>query len=1136
MSVSRGSFRRLACVLVIFTLALGFAGIKSAYAAPTLQAALDTTLTITAGGDALWVGVDSLTDSHDGVDYAVSGVIGDNGSTWFETSVTGPGRLTWYSGTSSESGYDTLEISDNGIVVRSKSGAMPWAADSYDVPLGNHTIRWDYNKDFVIAIGSDRAFIDQLAYTPNTAPTGRTDGAHLAGNEVRLLAATPSASDQFGTDVAISGNTMVSAASYDDVGALADAGSVSIFKRAGGTWAPYQLLTAGDAVASGRFGVSVSLDGAYLAVANPTREKIYTYFDNGPGFVPLAAPLEAPLPNIDFGGAIAQSGTTLVAGCRAANGYIGRVYVYVYNAGWNLQQVIDPPDGAANDQFGLSVALDGDRLIVGAPSHQHAGAPGGAAYIYNRSGTTWTLASELNVPGASSTDQLGNSVDVSGDTAVVGAPGFDDGATGDPNYGIAYVYTLDGTWTRTDILEPAVHQSPSLFGNAVAIDGDTILSGAWGYDGGAWGGSVFAYARANDIFFDQVELIHPAQAAPFTSFGSAVGISGTQFVIGARHYDGAAGDTQGAVYLYDGAYYHVMAGGTLEVPAPGLLSNDVDTTEDALAVTSNTEPAQGLLSVSTDGSFGYAADDPSPAEVSFTYTPADMYQSGVTTTAYITVAPAPAGDPVFNYGSDYVNSTTVDIGVDIDHVKMYRTRIDSGAWSPWSWMWGTGLGVSLGSVPDGPHAVHLEVKGSGGSRSFNKTLTLDTVKPLVDRDGIALLTPGSAVHVTATDVGGSGVKRIGYRIDGGSPVYTDGASAYITFPTPGAFVTEFWAEDNAGNTSLITTETYTVQKTSTTYTRFDGKDRLATAIKASQSAFGSGECTAVVIATGMNYPDALSGAGLAGAANAPILLVSGDSLRADVKAEIRRVTQGRPSFTVYILGGSSAVSTKMEASIKSALTGESVKRFPGSSRYGTAQLVAAQVKTLRGASLGTKAILISGLDYIDGLLVGPAAFEAKVPILLVNTTADSGLKSTLKSLGTSDLVVLGTAARIPTAVETSLKSAVPGLSTRRVSSLTDTYARSAAAAEYFATPANGFGLTWSGLGVSTAQQFPDGLGAGCAEGKLGTGLLLTKTTSLPSAISTKITTHANTITTVRFYGGTAAVSTGVETTVKNLLK
>jgi putative cell wall-binding protein len=320
------------------------------------------------------------------------------------------------------------------------------------------------------------------------------------------------------------------------------------------------------------------------------------------------------------------------------------------------------------------------------------------------------------------------------------------------------------------------------------------------------------------------------------------------------------------------------------------------------------------------------------------------------------------------------------------------------------------------------------------------------------------------------------------------------------------------------------------------YTRFSGTDRFATAIKASQAAFSTGGCSAVVIATGLNYPDALSAAGLAGTANAPILLVSGDALRADVKAEIQRVTQGKASFKVYIMGSTAAVSAKMEASISSALTGESIERLAGANRYATSQLVAAKIKALRGTSFGTKAILVSGQDYVDGLIVGPAAFATKTPILLVSATADPALKSALSSLGIKDLVVLGTTARVPTAVETSLKSSVTGLATRRVSSATDTYERSAAAAEYFATAANGFGLKWSGIGIVTAEAFPDGLGASCVEGKLATSLLLTKTAAIPSAISSKITAHKASIGGVRFYGSTAAVSAAVETSVKNLLK
>lgn len=320
------------------------------------------------------------------------------------------------------------------------------------------------------------------------------------------------------------------------------------------------------------------------------------------------------------------------------------------------------------------------------------------------------------------------------------------------------------------------------------------------------------------------------------------------------------------------------------------------------------------------------------------------------------------------------------------------------------------------------------------------------------------------------------------------------------------------------------------------FARIAGSDRYATAIKTSQKVFSAGSCNAVVIATGLNYPDALSAAGLAGAANAPILLVSGDTLRSDVKTEIQRVTQGKTSFKVYIMGSTAAVSAKLEASIKNGLTGESVERFSGSDRYATSRLVAAKVKALAGTSFGTKAILVSGSEFADGLIVGPAAFRSKTPVLLTGTTSSSGLVSTLKSLGTKELVVLGTTSRIPTSLESSLKTAIPGLSTRRVSSASDKYDRSAAAAEYFATPANGFGLGWSSIGVATGEVFADGLGASCVEGKKATSLLLTRPTSLPTAVSARLAAHKSAIGGVRIYGSTTAVSAEVETGIKNLLK
>lgn len=1115
---------RIFSVTVVAALVLGTVAIQPASGAITYNLVLDDAFTWSSGGNASWTTVLPSASAADGVDCAKSGVIGNSASTWVEAVVTGPGTLTWWAKTSCEPSWDKLIFSAGGEErpEYTLSGVTAWTKQTLELAADTYTLRWTYAKDGSVASADDAAYLDQVRF--NETPVALTDGAHLAASETRLFPTGISAGDQTGQSVAISDDTMASGAPWDDTGAV-DAGSVAIYKRIDGYWTQYQLLTASDEIASAHFGTSVAMDGDYLSVGAYSREKIYAYIDNGVQFVPLGAPIPAPVSNVAFGGAIAQSGTTLVAGCRAYGGYAGRVYVYVYDGGWVLQQAIDAPDGGVNQEFGSSVQIDGNRIIVGAPYHDHPGAPGGAAYVFDRSGTTWSLTTELTDPNGQDGDKLGSAVAVSGDTAVVGET---------VKFKVD-VFTVEDGWHMTDVLEPPTKQALSNFGLHVAIDGDTILAGDGFYDGSSKGGAVFAYQRSNGLFFDRVETIQPAVGESFPAYGDAIDIDGAQFAVGARVFDGTAGGSQGASYVYDGAYYRVAEGGSLSIPAErGLLANDIDTAADILNVWVASGTTSGSMITYLNGQFTYDTEVDGPAEVPFTYRATDGVAGSNEAAGYITVAPSPSGTIAYNYGNYYTNNADVDASLALLNAHQYRTQVDGGSWSSWAWLSGSSMALSL-PAGDGEHSVSVEARGSGGSTWFNDTVYLDTVKPVVDRDDIALLAPGDSVHVTATDVGGSGVKRIGYTIDGGSVVYVTGDSAYIPFASAGSFDVEYWAEDNASNSSTVAAETFTVVQPEATYSRFSGTDRYATAILASRSAFADGGCSAVVIATGLNYPDALSGAGLGGAANAPVLLVGGDVLRSDVKAEIQRLTQGHATYKIYILGSTAAVTAKMETSIKASLTGESVERFSGTNRYHTAQLVAAKVKALQGASFGNKAILVTGLDYVDGLLVGPAAFAAKAPILLVNTTADAGLKSTLNALGTKDLVVLGTAARIPTAVETSLKSAVPGLTTRRASNLTDTYARSAAAAEYFANPANGFGLTWAGLGIATAEKFPDGLGAGCVEGAFGTSLLLTKTASLPSVISAKIAEHDTQIGTVRFYGSAAAVSGAVETSVRNLL-
>ena len=136
---------------------------------PTLAEALDTALTVTTGGGASWAAQTSAT--HDGADAAQSGALGNGQSTWIQTTATGAGVSFWWR-VSSESGWDYLRFSIDGVVKASISGEVPWQQKVFAMGAGSHTLRWEYSKDTeCCAVGSDRAWLDQLEVSTTAPPT-----------------------------------------------------------------------------------------------------------------------------------------------------------------------------------------------------------------------------------------------------------------------------------------------------------------------------------------------------------------------------------------------------------------------------------------------------------------------------------------------------------------------------------------------------------------------------------------------------------------------------------------------------------------------------------------------------------------------------------------------------------------------------------------------------------------------------------------------------------------------------------------------------------------------------------------------------------------------------------------------------
>ena len=157
------------------------------------------------------------------------------------------------------------------------------------------------------------------------------------------------------------------------------------------------------------------------------------------------------------------------------------MYVFIRSGDiWTQQAQIFANDGAAGDEFGWSVSVDADTIVVGAHADNvFANTDQGSAYVFVRSSTTWTQQAHLfaNDGSARDRDYFGTSVAVQGDTAIVGAFLND---SFNVNQGSAYVFVRSGTtWTLQQHLFAADGVIAQEFGSAVALDGDTAAVGAW---------------------------------------------------------------------------------------------------------------------------------------------------------------------------------------------------------------------------------------------------------------------------------------------------------------------------------------------------------------------------------------------------------------------------------------------------------------------------------------------------------------------------------------------------------------------------------------------------------------------------------------------------------------------------------
>ena len=323
---------------------------------------------------------------------------------------------------------------------------------------------------------------------------------------LQLAAENVTLGADFGNSVSVSTNWAIVGAPLNG-----GKGKAYLYKRVLGTWDDRQEIQASDGSDNDSFGQSVSINENIVVVGAPWRDSgaVYVFTLQGETWTEDIRLTASDGETYDmFGVKVAISGDTLLVGAQHKDGGSGAAYVFVLagDGSWDEGTRLIPRNvTVSGDEFGRSVALSGDRALIGARWRDEKGDKS-VAYIFHRMNGVWQEEAKL-VPtggagyGASQEYSAGYDVAISGDTAFIGSP-FDDDTncpTGPYDYddygsrsGSVYVFIRQDnvTWEEVQNLTPADRKKDDYFGWRVAISGDTAVIGAkrsgYGMDGSGY--------------------------------------------------------------------------------------------------------------------------------------------------------------------------------------------------------------------------------------------------------------------------------------------------------------------------------------------------------------------------------------------------------------------------------------------------------------------------------------------------------------------------------------------------------------------------------------------------------------------------------------------------------------------------
>ena len=360
--------------------------------------------------------------------------------------------------------------------------------------------------------------------------------------QTKIVASDGAADDYFGYSVAISGNYAIVGAYQDDDNGT-DSGSAYIFNVT--TGAELHKLVPSDGAANDIFGISVAIDGNYAIVGARQDD---------------------------------DKGTNS-----------GSAYIFNVTTGAELHK-LTASDGVAGDNFGHSVAIDGNYAIVGARQDDDNGSNSGSAYIFNV--TTGAELHKLTASDGAADDYFGESVAISGNYAIVVAYADDDKGS---NSGSVYIFNVN-TGAELHKLTASDGAESDYFGISVAIDGNYAIVGAHADDDkGSGSGSAYIFNVQTGA---ELHKLVASDGAASDQFGISVAISGIYTIVGAR-MDDDNGANSGSAYIFTGTLISPDAY-ALNVNGDGLFSGSVTSYGSVLSsddrVKHNEQPITNALS------------------------------------------------------------------------------------------------------------------------------------------------------------------------------------------------------------------------------------------------------------------------------------------------------------------------------------------------------------------------------------------------------------------------------------------------------------------------------------------------------------------------------------------------------------